>query len=324
MKLYPWQHDEWNQLQQRVLQKRLPHGLIFSGTAGIGKKHFAKRLAEVLLCEFKNGCGTCKLCLLFNAGNHPDFILVEPEEGGKQIKIDQIRELNDKAFQTAQQGGNQIIVIDPADGMNTNASNALLKTLEEPPKNTFIILITNRLSLLMPTIRSRCQIVSFATPDKQSSLAWLQEKNIPSDAAHLLLMLSSHAPLKAQSFYEENFLDTRKQLIESWLDFSRKKVDIIALSSQWQKLDLNMLLFNFSTWVSDLIKIKQLGVNVEIMNDDFKSTFQKLSEFCSLDKMHALLTEINKTKNLMVNNSSLNAQLLIEQILIQWKDVLAL
>lgn len=321
MTILPWQQSEWNQIQKRIDQGRFPHGLLFAGIEGIGKRQFSTRLAQVLLCESKNACGICKSCLLFNSGNHPDFILIEPEENGKQIKIEQIRELNEKAFQTAQQGGNQIMVIDPADNMNKNAANALLKTLEEPPKDTFIILITHRLSVLLPTIRSRCQIVSFATPNRQEALSWIQTKNVPCESAHLLLNITNNAPLKAVYFHETHFIEIRKQLLESWLDFSRKKSNIVAVSNAWQKLDLNIILLNFATWISDLIKLKQLGSSIEIMNMDYQSTFQKMAEFCQLQKLHELQNEINQLKNLMITNASLNAQLLIEQILAQWKEV---
>lgn len=322
--VFPWQQIQWNQLQNQQDQNRLPHGLLFSGISGIGKRHFATIFAQHLLCEKKTGCGTCKSCLLFNAGNHPDFILIEPEEDAKQIKIDQIRAVNEKALQTAQQGGNQIILIDPADCMNPNAENALLKTLEEPPKNTFIILITHRLSALLPTIRSRCQIISFSAPSREEAVRWMQTKNISGESANLLLNIANNAPLKALSFYESDFMEIRKQLVESWLEFSRKKIDLVAVSNAWQKLDLNIVLLNFATWISDLIKIKQLEKSAEIINIDHESTLQKMANFCNVQKLHVLLNEINRAKNLITTNSSVNTQLLIEQLLIKWKGVLTI
>src|SRR3990167_4849307 len=151
----------WNNLQKYKAQQRLPHALLFVGE-GIGKKELSLALAQQLLCQTQNTCGTCHACHLFVSGTHPDFFLITPQEHG-QIKIEQIRQLSEALQQTAQQGGYRVVVVEQAHAMNVAAANALLKTLEEPGNNTIIMLLTERVAFLAATLRSRCQIIHVHT-----------------------------------------------------------------------------------------------------------------------------------------------------------------
>ena len=120
-------------------------------------------------------CGECKSCQLIKAESNPDFIKISPEEEGKAIKVDQIRGLIEKIALTSHGKTYRVIIISPADALNINASNSLLKTLEEPPANTILILITDKPSKLMATIRSRTQMIRFELPDTEQSMRWLSE-----------------------------------------------------------------------------------------------------------------------------------------------------
>lgn len=171
--IYPWQQSQWQQLLKQHQQRRLPQALLFSGQYGLGKKDFALVLAKLVLCEAggESACDICHSCQLFRAGNHPDFFTIYPEENGKTIKVDQIRDLTASLNQTAQLNGYQVAVICPAESMNAAAANALLKTLEEPPGPVILILISHRLGGLPITIVSRCQkIAFFATEDVNTEI----------------------------------------------------------------------------------------------------------------------------------------------------------
>lgn len=117
----------------------------------------AERLMARLLCQQPQGldaCGGCKACMLLKAGSHPDNFVLEPEEADKPIKVDQVRELVAFVVQTAQLGGRKVVLIEPVEAMNVNASNALLKSLEEPSGDTVLLLVTHQPSRLLRLSRA--------------------------------------------------------------------------------------------------------------------------------------------------------------------------
>lgn len=214
--LYPWLEPDWKAVAARA--DRLPHALLLLGPSGIGKLRFGEVLAQRLLCERASGaglpCGVCPACTWFVAGNHPDFRRVAPgsdeeaaDEGGesvaegvqkkasRQIVVAQIRALNALAAVGAHRGGRRVILLHPAEAMNTATANALLKLLEEPPSSTQFLLVSSHPSRLLATIRSRCQVLRLERPDAQSSAAWLREQGVEAPAA--LLAFASGSPLDA-------------------------------------------------------------------------------------------------------------------------------
>lgn len=157
--------QQWQQLQQMRETRRLPHALLFKGAAGTGKQQFARHFLQALLCLQNkpdgSACDTCHGCRQVIGQAHPDMMLIGPEKLGAAIKIDQIRKLNEFVRQSSLQGGFRIAIIYPADAMNVNAANALLKTLEEPAPDALLILVSNLSGQLPATILSRCQYVRF-------------------------------------------------------------------------------------------------------------------------------------------------------------------
>ncbi|MET0356640.1 MAG: DNA polymerase III subunit delta', partial [Cellvibrio sp.] len=201
---YPWQLQEWQQLNQQITAKKLPHALMFAGAKGIGKRHLAESLAQLLLCLSPiegTPCGKCRGCMLNKVQNHPDLIVISPEEGAKGIKVDQVRSLIDDLGKTAQQGGYKVVVLEPAEAMNANAANALLKSLEEPAANTLIILVCHTPSAVLPTIRSRCQMRLLPTPNSEQVIHWLRPlmagSNVPVEK---LMEAAGGAPLTALAY----------------------------------------------------------------------------------------------------------------------------
>jgi len=202
--IYPWQEQAWAQLQQ--MRERLPHAILFHGPAGIGKADFLQAFAQALLCENVrpdgHACGACASCGWFSQGNHPDYRRVRPEaledelpaegdEAGdgdkkakatktasKDIKIEQIRALSDFMNISTHRQGLRVVVLYPAEALNMPASNALLKTLEEPPPGTVFLLASNGLDRLLPTILSRCRKFALPTPDHAAALAWLKAQGV--------------------------------------------------------------------------------------------------------------------------------------------------
>lgn len=196
--IYPWLHRTFSQLIARYDEAALHHGLLFMGPKSLGKKDLCEELAASLLCQTKpkldtGACGTCKSCLLLAAGSHPDLNIVIPEK--TQIGIDQIRSAIAKLNQTAQLSGNKVLVIPNIELMSESASNSLLKTLEEPTANTYLLLTSSEAQKLLPTVLSRCEKILVAAPSYQDSVSWLQTQavEIPSQEA---MLANANSPIR--------------------------------------------------------------------------------------------------------------------------------
>lgn len=318
----PWQNEQWSRLQQARRQQRLPHALLFSGPRGVGKEQFALALAQSMLCpdrdEEGRPCGVCRHCHLLHAGNHPDMRWVKPEAESKsgEIKIDTIRDLTSGASLTAQSGGHKLVLIQPAHRMNTAAANSLLKTLEEPTRDTLIILITDQPARLLPTIRSRCQQVLFQTPPQAESLDWLKEKVSHSDGA-TLLALASGAPLLALEMDDEELLAARDRMLKQFLSLGGPREDPIALAGSWQGFDGRLLLEWLSGWVIDLLRLKSSSHPPHLFNQDKAQALQDLADKLNSEALHRYLRLVYEARSLLDGN--LNPQLVLEKLLIEWR-----
>jgi DNA polymerase-3 subunit delta' len=206
----PWHTAVRDRMLSQVEQGRLPHALLLVGPQFSGKAQLALWLARYLLCAGPEGpcnCGHCHACELSATGAHGDLRWVEPGEKSRTIKIDQVREAMDFATRTASFGSRKVIVLEPADAMNLNACNALLKSLEEPAENTYWILICHRLFTLPATIRSRCRMHRLGMPDEEACLDWLQLTTGSREQSAELLSLADGRPLLAQRYYTEGNWD---------------------------------------------------------------------------------------------------------------------
>lgn len=324
--IFPWHVTQWQQLWQLRQQTRLPHALLFSGIAGLGKKQFAKRLANALLCiePSKTGeaCGQCRTCLLIKAESHPDFLMVEPEESGQQIKIDQIRDVVAFVNETPLLGGYRVIIIHPANAMNINAANSLLKSLEEPSPRCLFILISDQSAKLLATLKSRCQKIQFQKPDHTQALSWLKESlkthDIASEQVALALHLSSDAPLKAVELLEGNFFNQRQDLYQSLYALSQSKSDPLQIAARWYETDFRVTLGLFQSWLRDLLVYKLTQRDNDLLNVDYRDITLQLANKLSLKKLISFSTYLDKKNMIMTGPYNLNRQLVIEELFIEW------
>lgn len=212
--LLPWQGPQRKQLAAQLQADQLPHALLFNGPRHVGKDRFAEAFCRLLLCESPADgvhCGQCKACGLTEAGSHGDFRRLQPEGTSRVIKIDQVRAAVEFAYKTAAFGGRKALLITPAEALNVNAANALLKCLEEPPPGTHIILVCHQLQALPATIRSRCQNVRFPCPSEDASLRWLTGM-IEGSGAEDALAAAEGRPLLALRLHREGQVDRVAQL----------------------------------------------------------------------------------------------------------------
>ena len=316
----PWQGALWSDLIGRASGGNLPHALLFSGSEGLGKAVLAKALAHSLLCQSPSAegvaCGQCHGCGLLSAGTHPDLMQLEPEEAGKAIPIDTIRGVSGFLALKSQYGGRQIVIINPAEAMNRFAANSLLKTLEEPTPDTLLILITSQPSLLLPTIRSRCQRVVFNRPEANGAKSWLDAQITNSGESDTLLALTGGAPLAALALHEAGGLEIRRNLAAEWVRVAEGKGDPLACAAQWSDLGLSKATRWLSSWIMDLIRLKSGADPVAMTNVDLRPQLQRLADRFDLPSLFAYLEQVTETTRWA--RGQLNAQLAMEDLMICW------
>ena len=321
---YPWQEGLWESLLSRQKTGNLPHALLFAGGKGFGKAQLAKQLAHTLLCQSPSddgiACGKCQACGLLAAGTHPDLRALEPEEEGKVIPADTVRAVADFFALKGKYGGRQIVIINPAEAMNRFGANGLLKTLEEPTQDALLILVTSQPSLLLPTIRSRCQQVVFARPDEISGVKWLKARlgsgAEESNLAPTLLALANGAPLEALKLYEMGSLEVRQGLVNQWLQVIEGRGDPLKCAANWADLGLPRAVNWLNSWTMDLIRLKS-GADLDVItNTDLQPQFQKLAQRLDLRSLFGHLEQITEYSRWA--GGQINAQLALEDIMISW------
>lgn len=318
---YPWHARQWQQVMNMHTSNRLPHAVLLTGLEGVGKRHFADSLIRTLLCESthkKNNfyCNNCHSCRLIAGQAHPNVLWLEPEKEGAAIKVDQIRAANEFAAQSSLQGVKRFVVINPADNMNLNAANALLKTLEEPANDAVIILVNHSAGTLPPTILSRCQRIDFSIPDKELALAWLCDQG-EVENSELLLRLANGAPLHALRLSENNALKQRSSLYNA---LCSNKLDPIKMAPEYKDLDLLVFIDYMQTWMMDLIKLHLGQHHPELMNMDYTRQLLELKEQTNLENSQKFLLYLQDLRKQFCNGINLNKILAIESILIRWLD----
>ena len=319
--LLPWQQPQWDSLQSRIAQENLPHALLLTGRRGVGKLQFARQLADLLLCSESQTapCGQCKGCRLIAAGTHPDLKVIQPPEDKNVISVDQIRELTHYLSLTALCGGYQVILIAPADAMNVNAANSLLKTLEEPPSNTLLLLMTDRPSALTATIRSRCQVINFEKPAHESALAWLknQQPELDPKAAETVLELADGAPLRAVEMATQGAISQRTEMLDDLEQIAAGRCDPIEIAKKWLKLGKKESLYWVYGWLVDMVRMKVANQPPYIANADVAPRLSKMAATIELPLLYKRLDQVSEALRL-ADNQSLNAELLLEGVLIGW------
>ncbi len=294
-------------LTQMLKKKNIPHAMLFTGVDGIGKRTTAMALGMALNCTNPVGvsaCGECPSCQKVISGAHPDMITIRPE--GAFIKIDQVRALSRQLRFAPLEGSWRVVIINDAQAMNLEASNAILKVLEEPPKNTFIVLTASQTTDLLPTIVSRCQQVAFRPiPYEKVAEVLVELQGLDRQTATTLAVSTKGSLGKALSVDGEKWTVWRARLVEQISSFSIRSIQpvfgfVAAIASDKDRLvdALDMIM----TWFRDVLMCK---VSPErIINKDFMTKIQNASQGRSVNELlekveavHAAQTAISKNSN---------------------------
>ncbi len=307
------------------MRERLPHALLLAGPRGVGKLEMAKVWSKSLLCEQpdQNGeaCGVCEACHWFEAGTHPDFMHMtlqekETREGdiklATEISVEQARKAVDFVQLSTYRAGRRVVLIEPAEALNTASANALLKVLEEPPINTVFILVSHQFRQLLPTILSRCHKLEVGLPEKAEIQAWLKEKGLDEEA----LAWVSGAPLAALAVQEEGDLEIREELLAALS--KAENLDSVALAESWNRRVAARTWHQVSyKWLLDLLACS-LGGKVGF-NPDYEAALKKLARQA---KTGNLLDFIRReSENGRWVDHPLNRQMVMETWLIEYSRI---
>ncbi len=349
--LYPWLHDVFARFVQMRAQGRTPQALLLNGELGVGVQPLAMHLAQTKLCHQPDAqghaCGQCAACRPFLAGAHPDFSLLEP--GGKESFADANAEVKKKSSKTTpKEKRSTVIAVDDvrafcgrlqlsssfahgkvgvimqADAMTVQAANSLLKTLEEPPPGTLMILVTAHPARLPVTIRSRCQQWNIPLPTRDLAVDWLKRQpQLAAEDPQLLLDLAEGQPLAALALAEPEVLAARSRWLETLLHVLRSGANPVALAAAADREAWPQLLHWGRLLLVDLIRLHPvaqmdaLPAHIALVNRDLADVLLPLARRLDASALFGLYDELIEAHRLL--GHSLSRELQLEEFLIRFQ-----
>jgi DNA polymerase-3 subunit delta' len=331
--LLPWQEQMWLQ----ITGEGLPSAILISGPRGVGKLLFARRLAQALLCENpgpnRQPCETCLSCHWCRQQTHPDLRLLQPEklesgasaeegevfagrpkQGGHQISVEQVRAIGWFLELSAHRRGRKVVLLHPAEALNANAANALLKTLEEPPQDTVFLLVAHRVQQILPTVRSRCRALPARIPTPAESIAWLAGQGIsePGQA----LSEAGFAPLRAVENARGNYRERRKAFLGR---LTSLPFDAVAHAAVLDARDLPDVLEWLQKWTYDLMGARL--ANRIRYNHDFAPELRQISARAEVVQLGRLFRFFAGHRSRLAH--PLNPRLTLERLLLSYESCVA-
>jgi DNA polymerase III delta' subunit len=314
-------------LHRALKQKKLPNSLLFTGYEGIGKREVALAVAKALNCLKKSSdaCEECTHCRAINNGNFPDVMVISPAKD--KLKIDQMRLLKDTAYLKPMVGRKRVFIVDEAEKMNDEASNSLLKILEEPPPFSHIILVTPNPYRIIPTIKSRCQIFQFSPIPKEEIQKALVTKGFPPERAQILSLLANGNLKQALSLEWEEVQSQRKKALHLFLALHKREraADLLKQFSASRaviKEELETTLEILASLCRDVVLIKEKAEAGFLMNPDFEQEIGKVAQSVSLVQAMDFLAKIDFAIDALRKN--LNVNILVSSIFsnfLEWSHV---
>ena len=313
------------QFEQQLKQGKLAHALLLSSQPGCQLSSFSQAMVRQLLCEHQqfNGCKRCKHCKLLTAGSHPDYLHISSEQG-KAITVDAARQLIPFINATAAVASCKVVLIEQAHLMNQNAANAILKVLEEPSADSFILLQTSYAQHLLPTIKSRCQHWSTHPPTNEQCLLWLkqQEGDFSDVQLKQALRQANDRPLQALSNLSEQTQALHKQLNNGLEQLFKQQVGAVELAQTWSKLQLEPLLSFIESCIVSSIKLQVAAQSDGFVCAENKKIIAFTAKKIQKQDLFTFYDKVSRYNLSVKNNKNLNVLLLIEDILINWYQLI--
>jgi DNA polymerase III subunit delta' len=306
------------QLQNALASGHIPHAYLFSGIEGIGKCSTAISLAKALNCGMREAdfCDDCLSCHKIEKRVHPDFFYIEPDN--KVIRIEQVRDLQKKIIYKPMEGRRKVIIIDQAEKLNLHAANCLLKTLEEPPDDTVIILVAHAAMTLLPTIVSRCQRIRFAPLPDAAIIDFLLARGAEPEEARLAAALAQGSLQRALLLSETDFLAKRKKLVQhvaGHASGTSESLFHLAKIAAEDPQEIPRVLEFLQTWYRDLVLLLEGFPEKKLYNQD---VLDKLHEALKSETRQSIVQKQKKLQWMYAHGAfNINYTLALESMFMQ-------
>jgi DNA polymerase-3 subunit delta' len=326
----PWHGDIWQQTLTVFRTGSAGHAYLLHGEAETGKRHFASKLSEYLLCQNPlpdTACGHCKSCLLNAAGNNPDLLMLVPEEGSKQIKVEQVRDVRQFLEMRSHGNGRRIIIIDTAESLGVSSANALLKGLEEPPAEVVFLLLSDRPRAVLSTISSRAQSVRMPKPGRDQVLAWLLTLSARESVSDLeqIIELAQGRPLAAQAIIDSGLAATYDEIGEALLALAQEREYSLNVAGRYSKSHCMEFLTVLLHWLAELSKFRMTASATRLKGKALMQLAQSLTTRDAPEHADgqtlALLQLYNRVATAqmqLVGTGNPNTQLMLEDLLLEF------
>jgi DNA polymerase-3 subunit delta' len=297
------------QLQRTVASGRIAGAYLFVGPAGVGKETVARYFAQLIFCQQDaqppTVCGTCLACRKVDSGNHPDLQFIRPE--GSLLKIGQIRELQRQVIYAPLEASRKVYILTDVDRMNLEAENCLLKTLEEPPAASVLILLTSNLQALLPTTRSRCQILQFhPMPTQELATILVDRYSVAPEQATTLAIAAGGSIGKALTQFEKG-----DPLTEKVPEILRETDRLVAFRLAEDFKNKPETLGELVTWYRDLLFLQQ-GAPIELITHIYSvEELRAIVPYYSRLRIQQAIQTVFDTKSLL-DHTNTNATLALE------------
>lgn len=323
MKWYPWLRPDFEQLISRYQAGRGHHALLIHALPGMGDDALIYAITRYLMCQQPvehKSCGHCRGCQLMQAGTHPDYYALAPEKGKTTLGIDAVREISEKLYEHARLGGAKVVWISDAALLTDAAANALLKTLEEPPANTWFFLACREPARLLATLRSRCQLHHLSPPAENYALAWLaRESDLPAEARLSALRLCGGSPGAAAQLLAAQSWSQREALCTA-LDAALNRADWLSLLGVLNHEQVAERLQWLASFLLDALKIQQ-GATL-LTNMDAQPLAQRLARQISSRRLQTILAALFQCREQLLSVTGVNRELLLTDLLLCWEHYL--
>jgi DNA polymerase III subunit delta' len=296
-------------LRRSIAVQRVAHAYLFTGVEGCGKKKSALAFVQAVFCGKEEACGVCSSCRKLASGQHPDLHILEPD--GAFIKIDQIRELQKELSYRPFEAPKKACIIDGAEKLNQNSGNALLKTLEEPPGEALMILITAEPSAVLQTIRSRCQALNFQPLSAELIEARLVRDHFPAEAARVAATLSGGSLARGVEIATDGVLEGRGSFLSRIVSLDLKEIaPLFAAAEEFaaDKEGLAGLIALLMSFLRDILIYRSMPG--ALANADLERLIATEAARCSEGRIMELIEQLVAMRRLLARN--VNARLALE------------
>ncbi|BCS53803.1 DNA polymerase III subunit delta' [Geobacter sp. SVR] len=312
-------HERVVEIFRRAIRTgKASHAYVFEGPSGCGRRKTALALIQALFCGAvdDDACGVCPSCRKVAAGNHADIHLIEPLPDKRDISIAQLRDLQRDLALRPYEAPRKACILEPADRMNVSSANSFLKTLEEPPGNAIIILLTENADMLLPTIRSRCQLIRFAPLSPEHVRLLLEQQGMDAASASLLAPLAEGSMQRAQGFDNDALTARRELVLKHLCGISLERIATVFDASEELSgnregtLEMLDMLLSFARDMIYLAAGQQ-----EITNSAVRPALQNLAGRMGLKKTMQLADDILATRRSVQRNA--NAKLALDHLMMK-------